>query len=441
MAVTKHDQILEYIEKLPVGERISVRGIARDLQVSEGTAYRAIKEAENTGLVSTIQRVGTIRIEKKVREHIEKLSFGTVVKIIEGEVLAGRKGLEKILDKFVIGAMTTGSMQRYITPGALMIVGNREKVQRLALESGAAVLLTGGFDVSNDILSLADTLEMPIMRTNYDTFSVATLINRAISDQMIKKDIVMVGDIQTPLEETDYLTVRDTVADYFYLVEKTGHTRFPVVNKSNRLIGIVTSKDATGKASTQLLEKVMTKNPRQAKQHMSVASIGHLMIWDGIEIIPVVEDDLTLNGIISRRDVMQTLQMIQKQPVIANTLADQIAAEIVEKGHSERGELPMFSFTVSPQMVNSMGTLAYGVLNQLISHVTHRVMMIKHKSNSIIEQSSLYYFKLIQMDSVIDVKSTVIDFGRRSAKVELDLLLDNVSVAKAIVICQLMEQT
>ena len=69
---TKHDLILSYIEQLPVGEKISVRGIAKQLQVSEGTAYRAIKEAENSGLVSTIQRVGTIRIERKLKKNIEK---------------------------------------------------------------------------------------------------------------------------------------------------------------------------------------------------------------------------------------------------------------------------------------------------------------------------------------------------------------------------------
>ncbi|BDP85137.1 hypothetical protein EfmAA610_23470 [Enterococcus faecium] len=44
---TKHDLILEYIESLPVGNRISVRSIAKELNVSEGTAYRAIKDAEN----------------------------------------------------------------------------------------------------------------------------------------------------------------------------------------------------------------------------------------------------------------------------------------------------------------------------------------------------------------------------------------------------------
>lgn len=66
---TKHDLILEYIESLPVGNRISVRSIAKELNVSEGTAYRAIKDAENVGLVSTIQRVGTIRIERKLKTY------------------------------------------------------------------------------------------------------------------------------------------------------------------------------------------------------------------------------------------------------------------------------------------------------------------------------------------------------------------------------------
>lgn len=62
---TKHEQILNYIESLPVGDKISVRQIAKVMNVSEGTAYRAIKDAENKGFVSTIERVGTIRIEKR----------------------------------------------------------------------------------------------------------------------------------------------------------------------------------------------------------------------------------------------------------------------------------------------------------------------------------------------------------------------------------------
>ena len=49
--MSKHQAILDYLEKLPIGKRVSVRSISNYLQVSDGTAYRAIKEAENRDLV------------------------------------------------------------------------------------------------------------------------------------------------------------------------------------------------------------------------------------------------------------------------------------------------------------------------------------------------------------------------------------------------------
>lgn len=105
---TKHDLIIQYIESLPIGDKISVRGIAKHLKMSEGTAYRAIKDAEVLGIVSTIERVGTIRIEKKQKYSPEMLTFGEVVQIIEGEVQGGSQGLTQHLSKFIIGAMKIG---------------------------------------------------------------------------------------------------------------------------------------------------------------------------------------------------------------------------------------------------------------------------------------------------------------------------------------------
>ena len=47
--MSKHQEILDYLEKLPIGKRVSVRSISNFLNVSDGTAYRAIKEAEKRG--------------------------------------------------------------------------------------------------------------------------------------------------------------------------------------------------------------------------------------------------------------------------------------------------------------------------------------------------------------------------------------------------------
>lgn len=440
---TKHDQILKHIEELPIGDRISVRSIAKSLSVSEGTAYRAIKDAENIGLVSTIQRVGTIRIERKLKKHIEKLTFGEVVRIIEGDVLGGSSGLDKVLNKFVIGAMTETAMTRYITPGSLMIVGNRQGVQKLALENGgAAVLITGGFETSEEIAQLADRLGMPVLRTTYDTFTVATMINRALSDQLIKKDILLVSDIYTALEKTNYLLTTQTIADYQALSESTHHSRFPVVNKKLRLVGIVTAKDVIGKSEHLTVDKVMTKDPNVVKKMMSVASVSHQMIWDGLEVMPVVEDDLALVGIVSRQDVMKAMQLVQRQPQIADTISDQISGGEVMPVEENGKETTRFRFSVAPpQMVNSVGTISFGVLSEIISNVTQRTMLMNQKRNVLIEQVNLHYLRLIQLESELDIRPRILEIGRRSAKLDIEVYLENVIVAKAIVVCQVMERT
>ena len=234
-----------------------------------------------------------------------------MVRIIEGDVLGGSSGLDKVLNKFVIGAMTETAMTRYITPGSLMIVGNRQGVQKLALENGAAVLITGGFETSEEIAQLADRLGMPVLRTTYDTFTVATMINRALSDQLIKKTFYL-SVIFIQRLKTNYLLTTQTIADYQALSESTHHSRFPVVNKKLRLVGIVTAKDVIGKSEHLTVIK-SAKDPNVVKKMMSVASVSHQMIWDGLEVMPVVEDDLALVGIVSRQDVMKAMQLVQRQ--------------------------------------------------------------------------------------------------------------------------------
>ena len=440
---TKHDLIIAHIESLPVGERISVRGIAKELDVSEGTAYRAIKDAENSGIVSTIQRVGTIRIERKLKKHIEKLTFAEVSKIVEGEVLGGSAGLEKDLNKFVIGAMEEKAMERYITPGSLMIVGNRTNVQKLALKEGAAVLITGGFETTPEIETIADEQALPIISTTYDTFTVATMINRALSDQLIKKDILLVGDIYMPLDKTQYLETTELVKDYKALSELTTHTRFPVVNKNRRVVGIVTAKDVLEKSDQQVIERIMTKDPRMAKKTMSVASVSHQMIWEGLEVMPVVTDDLSLLGIVTRQDIMKAMQLVQRQPQVSDTISDQIAGQIQMVEHDFEGnklEQPEFRFTVTPQMVNELGTISFGVLSEIIASTTKRSLLINQRRNTWIEQVNLHYFRLIQLESEVVLRPKILEFGRRSAKLDIEIFIENSLVGKAIVVCQVMER-
>ena len=435
---SKHQQIIRYIESLPVGEKISVRSIAKNMEMSEGTAYRAIKEAENIGIVSTIERVGTIRIERKTKDNLEKLSFGEIIKIIEGEVFGGHDGLDKILNRFVIGAMTLDAMTRYIQPESLVIIGNREDAQLLALNQGAAVLITGGFQATPQLIQKADELKIPLMGTTYDTFTVASLINRAMTDQLIKKKIMIVADIYNDLENTNYMRMDQTVKEYRQLSEKTGNSRFPVINHSNRLVGVVSAKDILAKADTLTMERVMTKNPSVSKLHASVASVAHSMIWNGLEMLPVVQDNMELIGIISRRDVMKAMQLTQRQPQVGNTFEDDVSEnlEIVEVNPTSAH----FSFTVTPQMTNNLGMLSFGVLCEVVSVASKEFIHRSQRRNTVIEQLEMHYLKMIPIESKISIQLQTLDNGRKVSKLDISVLLENSVVAKAIMSNQLMER-
>lgn len=436
--MTKHEQILQYIHSLPVGEKISVRQIAKEMGVSEGTAYRAIKDAENKGYVSTIERVGTIRIEKKRKENIEKLTYAEVVNIVDGQVLGGREGLHKTLNRFVIGAMQLEAMMRYTGAGDLLIVGNRTKAHERALEAGAAVLITGGFDTEDHVKKLADELQLPIISTSYDTFTVATMINRAIYDQLIKKEIVLVEDILIPLEKTAYLYTTDPIERWYELNRETRHSRFPVVDQQLKVQGVVTTKDVLDFDRKLPIEKAMTKHPITVKGKTSVASASHIMVWEGIELLPVVDEHNRLQGIISRQDVLKALQMIQRQPQVGETIDDIITSQFQEADSDGKEE--MFRCTITPQMTNHLGTLSYGVFTTIVTEAATRALRAYKRGDLVIENITIYFIKPVQIESTIDVKAKLLEIGRKFGKVDVEVYNEGVVVGKALMMCQLIDR-
>ncbi|MBS4215375.1 MULTISPECIES: CBS domain-containing protein [Neobacillus] len=436
---TKHEQILEYIDGLPIGEKISVRQIAKAMSVSEGTAYRAIKEAENKGYVSTIERVGTIRIERKKKENIEKLTFAEVVNIVDGQVLGGRTGLHKTLNKFVIGAMKLEAMMRYTEAGNLLIVGNRTQAHELALKAGAAVLVTGGFDTEEQVKRLADELELPVISSSYDTFTVATMINRAIYDQLIKKEIILVEDILTPLSETYYLKSTDKVSRWHELNQQTTHSRYPVVDHNMRIQGMVTSKDVLGQDMDITIDKIMTRQPMTVNGKTSIASTAHMMVWEGIEVLPVADDSNHLDGLISRQDVLKALQMNQRQPQVGVTLDDIVTNQIGILQGKDKGE-DAFTCEVTPQMTNHLGTISYGVFTTIVSDAANRVLRSYKKGDLVVENMTIYFIKPVQMESTLEIYPRVLEVGRKFGKVDVEVFNEGVLVGKAMMMCQLIDR-
>ena len=430
--MTKHEQIIAYIESLKIGQKISVRKIAKVMNVSEGTAYRAIKDAGQLGLVTTIDRVGTVRIDKKNREEIENLTFNEILKIIDGEVIGGKNGLSNSVSKFAIGAMELKDVVKYISHQTLLIVGNRPDVQLEALKKGSGVLITGGFKTSQKIIDYADKHNLPILSSNYDTFLVANIINRAMYNQMIRKEILVVNDIVKPINDMTVVFDEMGLEDYKARAKVTGHSRFPVVDKNWKLVGIITSKEIIHMQAEDTISKVMTRRPINVELTTTVASCAHLMIWEGIEILPVTTKNKKAIGVITRDDVLKAMQLIGRQPQIGEAINDQIAKHITITQND-------ITVEVSPLLTNQYGTLSKSVFVAIIEEtIKHELRKFK-KVDVMIESLNIIYIKTVPIETFINVSYNMLDVGRNFAKLEVTMMSGNERVANAMIICQMFE--
>jgi predicted transcriptional regulator len=265
------------------------------------------------------------------------------------------------------------------------------------------------------------------------------MINRAIYDQLIKKEIVQVEDILTPLDKTICLYTSDTVATLYQHNYETGHGRFPVIDQNIKVQGIVTSKDIMGHDHSTLIEKVMTKSPITVIGKTSVASAAQMMVWEGIEVLPVVDQQNRLQGMISRQDVLKALQMIQRQPQIGEKLDDIVTNQFVTIDDDSKSS-SIFRCEVSPQMTNHLGTISYGVFTTLVTEAANRYLRAQKKGDIVVENITIYFMKPVQMETMLEIHPKILEVGRKFGKIDIEAYSDGLVVGKAMMMVQLIER-
>jgi predicted transcriptional regulator len=178
------------------------------------------------------------------------------------------------------------------------------------------------------------------------------------------------------------------------------------------------------------IEKVMTKNPITVNLKTSLASAAHEMVWEGIELLPVVDDYRKIIGVISREDVIKSLHYMQKQPQVGETIQ-----ELSFRGFSEEGTNgeTVFSGQITPQMTDSLGMLSTGVCTTLMTEAAIRALRRKRRGDLTIQNVTLYFLKPVQIESHVKIQPRILDLGRKQAKMDVEMLLDQQIVAKALI--------
>ncbi|RLI74565.1 hypothetical protein DRO97_05695 [Archaeoglobales archaeon] len=115
---------------------------------------------------------------------------------------------------------------------------------------------------------------------------------------------IRVADYMTKNVHT--LKPEDTVEDAINLIKKTGHDGFPVVNGSNRVIGYISSIDLLKKDPKMKIGDIMSRQLYVARDFIDLRDAARVMFRTGHSKLPVVDENDKLVGIISNADVIRS---------------------------------------------------------------------------------------------------------------------------------------
>lgn len=434
LGLTKHELILRYIRDLEIGNKVSVRQVAKELDVSEGTAYRAIKEAENQGWVSSIPKVGTIRIEDDKKE-LEDLSLREISLIVEGEVISGNNSLGFMPVNFIVGASSKETLKKYLKSDVLFLVGDNLELQKLAVKKGVPILLTGGFTLAPDLLKEIKEKNTPLIYCPYETFVAITLINNAVNERLKIKELIRIEDIM--VDKPHFLKPDQLVNEWHVLAEKTGHSRFPVVDDKNKVVGIITAIDVAGKSKKDPISNVMNRNVLTTMPNNLVTHLSRLLIWESFELIPVIDEEKNLLGVVSRQDILNSFQQLQKQPQFGETI-DNLTMSGFKMGEYDEG-VKIYG-EITQFMVNESGTASTGVITMILHTAAYIAIKKEFRWNSQTESFNLYQLKPVEVGEVVEVYTKILLLGRGSAVLELELYSENQLKAKATSILRMVKK-
>ncbi len=416
MAETKHEQIIKYVESLEVGTKVSVRQVAKALGVSEGTAYRAIKQAENIGLVNSIPKVATVRVEKPEKKQLEDMTLNDINMILEGSFLVGQQYGTRIPKSFAACFSMDELQKKNINDHSLVIVSNSVEMQHYAIRKGAALLIVGGNMPRRLLLQEADEMNTSVIISPYDVFETISMINKAIYERLVQPELVRIGDIMK--QDISTLYPHDTVMDWHELTLKTGHSNFPVINGENKLLGLVTPMSVTGLSSNMPISEVMNTEMLTANPQNLVSHISRLLVWENTDLIPVIDNDDLLVGVVNRQDIIQALQQTQKQPQFGETV-DNLTLSGFKLGDTLEENSITIMGNITQFMINESNVASAGAISMIISNAATIAVRKLHRLQTAVDEMHMICINPIEQGEEISVKAEILQLDKKLCKMEV----------------------
>lgn len=166
-------------------------------------------------------------------DHFKKLKeldvpYERIVRLTNSQVLTGSLSLQDTIKGDILtGAYSNETMEQIDLEESIVIVGDREDIQKTAIKNGAkALIVTHNSPVSSDVIELAKENNVIILTTDLGHSKVTSMLEQAIPISEIMSETVIDFD------------ANETVNDVTSVVKSNKFGFFPVTEKG-KFIGVI----------------------------------------------------------------------------------------------------------------------------------------------------------------------------------------------------------
>ncbi|SHO53027.1 putative manganese-dependent inorganic diphosphatase [Anaerocolumna xylanovorans] len=230
------------------------KGVEKNISLKEAWSYMRKNNVVTLPIVDTENHLeGLITVGDITKSYMDVYDnriltkahtpCRNLVETLEGELLVG-SGEEMFREgKVLIAAANPDLMENYIEKDDVVILGNRYESQLCAIEMNAGcIIVCDGASVSKTITRMAQNNNCIIIKTPYDTFTAARLINQSIPIQffMTDKDIL-------------FFTKEDYIEDIKGIMAQKRHRDFPILDKDGHYFGMISRRNLLGAKRKQII--------------------------------------------------------------------------------------------------------------------------------------------------------------------------------------------
>ena len=230
------------------------KGVSKEISVKD--AWKLMKELNVVTLPITEGKCleGLITIGDIAKSYFEvynstilstaKTRYQNIVNTLNGKVITGNTDAIFDKGKVVIAAANPEMMENYIEGGDIVILGNRYEAQLCAIEMEAGCLIVcEGAEVSKTITKFAKEHDCIIIATDFDTYTVARLINQSMPIGFHMKEKEGIVKFHT----------EDFIEDIQKIMAKLRHRDFPVEDMKGHYVGMISRRNLLGAGKKKLI--------------------------------------------------------------------------------------------------------------------------------------------------------------------------------------------